>query len=91
MLSCCAGKERLGFYDSLQGLRRQRPLNGRGPTQVLTCARITALSLSLALGLLLVLATRHPPVQEAVKGGVQRVGELIQNVRTPVSLMLLLL
>ena len=53
---------------------------------MLTCRRITALCLSLAVGLLLVLATRHPPVQSVVKGSVQRVGELIQGVRTPVRL-----
>ena len=53
--------------------------------QLLTCARVTALGLSFTIGLLLVLATRHPPVQEVLKGGVQRAGELLSNVRTPVE------
>ena len=68
---------------TLLGLRRQRPVNGRGSLQLLTCARLTALCLSLATGLLLVLATRHPPVQQVLKGGVQKAGELLQGVRTP--------
>lgn len=79
-----AGEER-SLYKTLLALRRQRPASGRGPMQLLTCARVTALGLSFTVGLLLVLATRHPPVQEVLKGGVQRAGELLQNVRTPVE------
>lgn len=56
--------------------------------QLLTCARVTALCLSFTVGLLLVLATRHPPVQQVLKGSVQRAGELLQNVRTPVEVRL---
>lgn len=82
--SHCAGDER-SLYKTLLALRRQRPASGRGPMHLLTCARVTALGLSFAIGLLLVLATRHPPVQEVLKGGVQRAGELLQNVRTPVE------
>lgn len=81
----CAGEERSALYRTLLALRRQRPASGRGPVQLLTCARLTALCLSFSIGLLLVLATRHPPVQEVLKGGVQRAGELLQNVRTPVE------
>ena len=79
----CAGEERSTLYKTLLGLRRQRPVSGRGSLQLLTCARVTALGLSLITGLLLVLATRHPPVQEVLKGGVQKAGELLQGVRTP--------
>ena len=53
--------------------------------QLLTCARVTALGLSFAIGLLLILATRHSPVQDVLKGGVQRAGELLSTVRTPVE------
>lgn len=77
------GEERSALYKTLLGLRRQRPVSGRGSVQLLTCARVTALCLSLVIGLLLVLATRHPPVQEVIKGGVQKAGELLQTVRTP--------
>ena len=80
-----AGEERSALYKTLVALRRQRPASGRGPVQLLTCARVTALCLSFMIGLLLVLATRHPPVQEVLKGGVQKAGELLQNVRTPVE------
>lgn len=79
----CAGEERSVLYKALLGIRRQRPASGRGSIQLLTCARVTALCLSLITGLLLVLATRHPPVQEVLKGGVQKAGELLQGVRTP--------
>ncbi len=79
----CAGEERSVLYKALLGIRRQRPASGRGSIQLLTCARVTALCLSLVTGLLLVLATRHPPVQEVLKGGVQKAGELLQGVRTP--------
>ena len=78
-----SGEERSPLYKSWLGLRRQRPVSGRGSVQVLTCARVTALCLSLLTGLLLVLATRHPPVQQVLKGGVQKAGELLQGVRTP--------
>ena len=77
------GEERSALYKTLLGLRRQRPVSGRGSVQLLTCARVTALCLSLITGLLLVLATRHPPVQQVLKGGVQKAGELLQTVRTP--------
>ncbi|KAL3144855.1 hypothetical protein ABBQ38_001958 [Trebouxia sp. C0009 RCD-2024] len=83
--SSSSGDERSALYRTLLALRRQRPASGRGPVQLLTCARLTALCLSFLIGLLLVLATRHPPVQEVLKGGVQRAGELLQNVRTPVE------
>ena len=79
----CAGEERSVLYKALLGIRRQRPASGRGSIQLLTCARVTALCLSLITGLLLVLATRHPPVQQVLKGGVQKAGELLQGVRTP--------
>lgn len=78
-----SGEERSVLYKALLGIRRQRPASGRGSIQLLTCARVTALCLSLITGLLLVLATRHPPVQEVLKGGVQKAGELLQGVRTP--------
>jgi hypothetical protein len=78
-----AGEERSVLYKALLGIRRQRPASGRGSIQLLTCARVTALCLSLITGLLLVLATRHPPVQQVLKGGVQKAGELLQGVRTP--------
>ena len=77
------GEERSVLYKALLGIRRQRPASGRGSIQLLTCARVTALCLSLVTGLLLVLATRHPPVQQVLKGGVQKAGELLQGVRTP--------
>ena len=78
-----AGEERSVLCKALLGIRRQRPASGRGSIQLLTCARVTALCLSLITGLLLVLATRHPPVQQVLKGGVQKAGELLQGVRTP--------
>jgi len=53
----CAGEERSVLYKALLGIRRQRPASGRGSIQLLTCARVTALCLSLITGLLLVLAT----------------------------------
>ena len=83
IILACAGEERSVLYKALLGIRRQRPASGRGSIQLLTCARVTALCLSLITGLLLVLATRHPPVQEVLKGGVQKAGELLQGVRTP--------
>ena len=83
VLSTTAGEERSTLYRTLLGVRRQRPACGRGSLQLLTCARVTALCLSFITGLLLVVATRYPPRQEGLKDGVQRAGELLQNVRTP--------